>query len=92
MYVRRYTHMYRAKEITGGHWPFSVQFSKMADQNIKQDTFKHTNGESNSYRYEKMANQLRNLIFMYKLKIDNSFFWGYNSCQVTSIYHLAGLA
>ena len=23
----------------GGHWPFSVHFSKMADQTIKQDTF-----------------------------------------------------
>ena len=27
-------------KITGGHWPFSVHFSKMANQNIKQDTFK----------------------------------------------------
>ena len=25
-------------EITAGHWPFSVHFSNMANQNIKQDT------------------------------------------------------
>ena len=25
-------------QLTGGHWPFSVHFSKMANQNIKQDT------------------------------------------------------
>ena len=26
--------------VTGDHWPFSVHFSKMADQNIKQDALK----------------------------------------------------
>ena len=41
---------------TGGHWPFS---SKMANQNIKQDTFKHTNSQSNSYRRDKMADPFR---------------------------------
>ena len=51
LYLQLYTHthMYtvfsaiiiiRAKD-TCGHWPFSVHFSKMADQNIKQDTFKY---------------------------------------------------
>ena len=33
------------------HWLFSVHFSKMADQNIKRDAFKH----------EKMANQHGNI-------------------------------
>ena len=50
-------------KITGGHWPFSVHFSKMADQNIKQDTFKCTNGQSNPYyRHDKMVDQHRNLL------------------------------
>ena len=30
-------------------WPFSMYFHKMADQNIKQDTFKSTCGQSNPY-------------------------------------------
>ena len=33
-------HSYAETKITGGHWPFSMNFSKIADQNIKQDTFK----------------------------------------------------
>ena len=32
-YVRRGGGEYK---ITGGHWPFSVHFSKMANQNINQ--------------------------------------------------------
>ena len=47
-------------KITGGHWTLSAYiFSKMADQNIKQDTFKYTNGQSNSHRHDKMADQFR---------------------------------
>ena len=42
----RYVSEYK---IAGGHWPFYVHFSMIADQSIKQDTFKYTNGQSNSY-------------------------------------------
>ena len=41
---------------TPGHWPFSVHFSKMADQNVKQGTLKYyANGQLNSYKHDKMA-------------------------------------
>ena len=42
---------------TGGHWPFSVHFSKMADQNLM--------AKSNSYmyRHDKMADQYRYPLF-----------------------------
>ena len=47
--VFKLVHTLRAKtKITGGHWSFSVHISKMANQNIKQDTFKCANGQSNS--------------------------------------------
>ena len=36
-----------------------MHFSKMANQNIKQDT---ASAQSNSYKYGKMANQLRYFI------------------------------
>ena len=42
-----------ASEYVATHWPFSMHFSKMANQNIKQDTFKYTNGQSNAYRHDK---------------------------------------
>ena len=40
-------------------WKAHIQssiFSKMANQNIKQDTFKYTNGHSNSYTLDKWRN------------------------------------
>ena len=46
-----------ARIITAGHWPFSVHFSKMADQTIKQDTFKWP------YRDEKWPNNIETLSF-----------------------------
>ena len=38
MYMYMYVRMYRTKDtkISGGHWPFSVHFYKIADQNIKR--------------------------------------------------------
>ena len=43
--------------LSGGHWPFSMHFSKMADQNINN---------ANQIHYEKMADQL---IFCSVLKL-----------------------
>ena len=40
----------------------SVHFSKMANQNIKQDILKYANGQSNSYKHDKMADQFRYFI------------------------------
>ena len=51
-------------KITGGHWPFSVHFSKMADQNIKQDTLKLIANQIHInyyYRHDKMADQTQTL-------------------------------
>ena len=62
-YVCTYVCMCRVQKITGSHapmhWPFSVHFSKLADQNLKQDTFKYTSGQSNSCRHDKVADQFR---------------------------------
>ena len=55
------------------HWPFSMHFSKMANQNVKQDTFKYTNGQSNSYRHDKMAIQFRYSIWYSVLVISACF-------------------
>ena len=63
MYVCTYVCMCRIQKITGSHapmhWPLSVHFSKFADQNLKQDTFEYTSGQSNSCRHDKMADQFR---------------------------------
>ena len=46
---------------TGGHWPFSVHFSKMADQNLMDKS------NSYMYRHDKMANQFRYPILFFAL-------------------------
>ena len=37
---------------------------KIANQNIKQDTLKYANGQSNSYKHDKMADTLFRTLFV----------------------------
>ena len=51
--------IYQSTKITGGHWPFSVHFSKMANQNIKYQYTKWP------IRHDKMAEQFRYSFVLY---------------------------
>ena len=41
--IRMLDQLVAEPKITGGHWPFSMHFSKMANQSIKQDTVQMAN-------------------------------------------------